>query len=423
MHKDSDMKATIISIGDELVSGQTVDTNSAWLGRELGRRGIRVVAHRTLGDDVEQIAEAIRRAAQTTEQVLVSGGLGPTADDMTREGLAAAMGVQLVLDEESLAAIEDLFRRRGWTMAPTNRAQAMIPEGAEAIPNSRGTAPGIAATIGRARIFVTPGVPHEMREMFTREIAPRLPEGVGAIVQRVVHTFGLGESTVATRIGDLMHRDADPTVGTTVAAGIISIRVTARAGDKDAAMKRTDRVVEELHRRLGHLVIGEDDETLASVAGELLRAAGATLTVAESCTGGLLGQMVTEVPGSSEYFLGGVIAYSDRIKEQLLDVPPEILAEHGAVSEPVAAAMAMGCRKRIGGDHAISITGIAGPGGGSEAKPIGLVYVGLAGAGGVEVHRHVFSGTRAVIRIRSALAGLNYLRLSLLGAPLPDFDR
>ena len=410
------MKAIILGIGNELTSGQTIDTNSAYLARRLVARGIETVAHHTLGDERSAVAEALADAAERAELVLVTGGLGPTADDVTRHGLADALGAELVLHEPSLRRLEAFFRRRGRTMVPANRIQVMFPAGSEPIDNRCGTAPGIAARLGTSQVYVLPGVPHEMRAMFDEQIAPRLPAAKVAIAERTLHTFGTGESDVAARIADLMRRGANPTVGTTVRAGLISIRVSAVGRSAERAGELADGVLDEIRRRLGDGVVGADDATMASVVGELLRQAGQRLATAESCTGGLVGAMVTDVPGSSDYYLGGVVAYANAVKQDALGVPEALLRDHGAVSEPVARAMAAGARERFGADWAVALTGIAGPGGGSDDKPVGLVYIALASPAGVDVHRHVFPGDRVIIRLRAATAALNYLRLALRGS-------
>ncbi|HUT57914.1 MAG TPA: competence/damage-inducible protein A [Phycisphaerae bacterium] len=407
------MNAIIIAVGTELTSGQTIDTNSAYLAERLAGLGIDALEHRTVGDERAAISAAIKCAAAAAELVVVTGGLGPTADDLSRHGLADAMGAELSLDGESLRAIEDMFRRRGRRMAESNRVQAMVPAGARALPNRMGTAPGLAAAVGGARVYVMPGVPAEMRRMFEEAVAPRLPQGQGAIVCRTIHTFGAGESDVGAKIADLMARDADPLVGTTAAAGLVTVRIRCRAGKADEAQRRIDAAAAEIRRRLGELVVGEGNETMASAVGSLLRARGQTLATAESCTGGMLGAMITAVPGSSDYYLGGMVAYCDRLKQELLGVPGGALSEHGAVSEPVAAAMAEGCRRRCGADWAVAVTGIAGPGGGSQDKPVGLVFIALAGEGETHVQRHVFGGTREMVRVRSSLAALNALRMRI----------
>ena len=407
------MNAIIISIGNELTSGQSLDTNSAHLSRRLEQRGISVLAHETVADQQAAIVEALLQASRRAELVIVTGGLGPTADDLTRHALAAAMGSELVLHEPSLAAIEEMFRRRGREMQIANRVQAMAPAGAEVLANPVGTAPGLAATIGASRVFVMPGVPHEMMQMFDGQVVPRLGEPEAAIVHRIVHTFGAGESDVGAAIADLMDRSANPTVGTTASGGIVSVRVAALGADVSQATAMAKQTVAEVRRRLGPVVFGEEEQTLATVVGATLRRRGQTLATAESCTGGLVSKLLTDEPGASDFYLGGVVSYANAGKQAMLDVPLELLVAHGAVSEPVAAAMAEGCRRRLGNDWAISITGIAGPGGGSELKPVGLVYIGLAGPSGTSVERQIFPGPRRAIRLRAAMAAMNLLRLAI----------
>lgn len=407
------MKAFILSVGTELTSGQTIDTNSAYLSRQLAAKGIAAIGHATVGDDRAEIAAAISAAAAKADVVIVSGGLGPTEDDLTRQALADAMGVELEIDEHCLAAITAFFKTLNRPMNQVNRIQAMVPRGAQAIDNRVGTAPGLHARLGNAQVFVVPGVPREMEWMYQNAIAPLLPQQAGVMLYRVIHTFGAGESDIGAMIADLMRRDANPLVGTTVAAGMVSVRIIACAQTLAQAQEMTESIARELRQRLGKLVVGEDETTLATAAGELLRQAGQTLATAESCTGGLVGKLLTDIAGSSDYYVGGVISYANRIKTDLLDVPEELIAKHGAVSEQVAAEMAAGCRKRMGSDWAIAVTGIAGPGGGTETKPIGLVYVAVAGPDGAEVQKLTFPGTREIIRLRAALTGLNMLRLRI----------
>jgi len=410
------MSAIILAVGDELVSGQTIDTNTPFLARQLAQLGIATTSHRCVRDDRAAIAEAIRRSAAGAELVLVTGGLGPTEDDLTRWGLADAMDSELIVDETRLAKIEEFFRRRGRTMIDANRVQAMIPAGAEAISNRMGTAPGIAADVGGAKVYVTPGVPAEMKCMYVEQIAPRLGRRRGAITHRLVHTFGIGESDLGVRIADLMARGANPLVGTTVAAGMVSIRITARADSDAGADELAACAVAEIRRRLGRLVVGEDTATPASVVGDLLRSRGQTLATAESCTGGLVGKLLTDPAGASDYYLGGAVAYANDVKQRALGVPDETLRSFGAVSEQVAAAMAAGCRERFVSDWAISITGIAGPAGGSDDKPVGTVCIAIADSDGPHTWRHVFGGSREMVRSRAAMAALNHLRLAMLEA-------
>ncbi|HET6427863.1 MAG TPA: competence/damage-inducible protein A [Phycisphaerae bacterium] len=409
------MRAVIIAVGDELITGATLDTNSAELASHLTALGIAVTRHLTVGDDAEPIADAIGAAAAEADLVLVTGGLGPTLDDLSRQGLAQAMGVELVEDPRQIARIAAFFTALGREMKPSNRTQALIPAGADAIDNDWGTAPGIAARIGAARIFVLPGPPQEMRAVFGERVEPLLVTD-GAIVRRLLQTYGAGESDVGERIADLMDRRANPTVGTTVREGVITVRITARDPDPDAARRAADRTAREVRRRLGEMVFGEDDQTLPGVIGDALRGAGATVAVAESCTGGLVGKLLTDPPGASQWFVGGTVAYSNEVKTDHLGVPAEALATGGAVSEPVARALAEGARQRFGADWGIGVTGIAGPTGGTADKPVGLVYIAIASNQGADVRRHTFIGPRDRIRSRASMTALNLLRLALRAA-------
>ncbi|MCY2931918.1 MAG: competence/damage-inducible protein A [Planctomycetota bacterium] len=410
------MKACILSIGDELMSGNTVDTNAAYLSRQLLAAGIEPVLRETVGDNRSAVAEAIVRAASRADVVLVTGGLGPTADDVTRGALADAMGTELEMDERCLADLEEFFRCRHREMVVENRVQAMIPRGAWALPNPIGTAPGLAAKIGRAGVFVMPGVPREMVEMFETGVRPALPASGRAIRQIALHTFGAGESNVFAMIRDLMSREGDVTVGTTISEGLVTVWVTSRAGTEEDAERQALEVVEPLKERLGEIVIGEGKVTMASVVGQLLRERKQTLATGESCTGGLIGELITQVSGASEYYLGGVVAYDNAVKERLLEVPAPLLAAHGAVSEAVVAAMAEGVRRKTGADWGLAVTGIAGPAGGTREKPVGLVYTALAGGGGTKVAKAIVPGDRPLIRQRAAMAAMNMVRLALAGA-------
>jgi len=404
------MKAELIAIGTELVSGQTVDTNSAWLSVELARLGHRVTKHHTVDDDLPAIRACVAEATASADVVIITGGLGPTADDLTREALADG---KLELNAACLEQIRAFFRRLGREMSDSNQVQALMPSGAEPLANPLGTAPGIFLKRGASLVFALPGVPREMKAMFPEQVAPRLPAGGGVMLTHALHAFGAGESDIGARIADLMGRDANPLVGTTAAGGRISIRLITRAETERQADALAHGTMDEIRGRLGELVFGEGEDTLASVVGKLLKARGQTLATAESCTGGLIGQEITAVPGASSYYVGGVVAYANEAKTAALGVPEPLIAEHGAVSEPVAAAMAAGCRLRLGADWAVSVTGIAGPTGGTEEKPVGLVHIGVAGPGGAAAHRHVLPGSRELVRLRACRTALNLLRLAL----------
>ncbi len=412
------MQAVIIAVGDELISGAIVDTNTAYLARRLGERGIATVRHVTVGDDEADIAVAIAAAAAEADVVLVTGGIGPTVDDLSRHGLARAMGVELREDPRQAERIAARFASFGREMKPSNRVQALVPVGAAPIDNDCGTAPGLAATIGEARIFITPGVPREMEAMFEEKIFPQLA-GAGAVARRLIHTYGSGESNVGEVIADLMARGLNPAVGTTAKDGVITVRINATGDSAEAAGADADATAAEVRRRLGELVFGEGEQTLPAVVGELLAAAGATLATAESCTGGLVGEMITAVSGSSRYYLGGAVTYANAAKVDLAGVDAALIERHGAVSEPVAEAMAVGIRRRLGADWGVATTGIAGPTGGTDEKPVGLVVMAVAGPAGCEVHRRSFPGGRDVVRHRAAVAVLGYLRLALIGRASP----
>ncbi len=411
------MKSEIISVGSEITSGQNLDTNSQWLSRRLAEIGVPVAWHTTVADDLADNVEVFRIASRRAGLVLITGGLGPTLDDLTREALAQVAGVELVFDPASFAVIEQMFSARGRTMPERNRVQAMFPAGAAAIPNSCGTAPGVWMTIGGAVIAAMPGVPTEMRAMFQNEVLPRLQKlgmGGSVLIQRKINTFGAGESAVEEKVADLTRRGHVPEVGITVSDAVISLRILARAAtraDADALIAPIERTIRE---RLGDLVFGADEDELEDAVARLLTAQRKTVATAESVTGGLAAQRLTRVPGSSDWFRGGIIAYDNGVKTDLLAVPRRLIEEHGAVSGPVAEAMAVGCRTRLGVDFAVSTVGVAGPGGASETKPVGMVYVGLADAAGSTSHSFSWIGTRTEVQSRTAKMALNRLRLRLL---------
>jgi len=421
------MNAIILSIGDELVLGQTLDTNSAWLSARLAEVGCGVLAHITVADDQPVIEQAIRQSAPRCDVLLISGGLGPTEDDLTRQSLAEVMGQPLEMDQQWLAELEKFFAARNRPMPPANRIQAMIPRGARMIANTAGTAAGIHASLrtdGReCRVFVMPGVPKEMKIMFDRDVLPHVREASGGavILSRTLHTFGLGESAVAQMLGDLMRRDRSPSVGTTVSGGIVSLRVNARFGAMAEARDKLEETSAACRRALGSLIFGEDEQTLQQVVGRMLKSApsSSTIATAESCTGGLLAKMLTDVPGSSTYFSYGWVTYANAAKEQLLGVSRELLEAHGAVSEPVVLAMAAAARSRAASTYAQAISGVAGPDGGTPAKPVGTVCIALAHPGGAFARTFLFPGDREFIRDRSAKMALSLLRYHLLGEQPP----
>jgi nicotinamide-nucleotide amidase len=431
------MRAIILSIGDELVLGQTVDTNSAWLSQQLAAVGCAVAAHLTVADDQRAIEQAMEESVGRCDVLIVSGGIGPTEDDLTRQALAAVMNVPLEPNETWLAELHKFFEARGRRMPEANRIQAMIPRGATMIFNDNGTAAGIDATYVSGdqkticRVFVMPGVPKEMKAMFSRDVLPHVKQisGGAVILSRTLHTFGLGESAVAEKIGPQMMRDRNPSVGTTVTGGVVSLRINARFGSLAEAEQKRRETEDACRAALGDLIYGQDDETLQEVVGRMLKAAGKTVTTAESCTGGLLAKMLTDVPGSSAYFKQGWVTYSNEAKQSLLFVKGQTLQTYGAVSQDVVEDMALNAMDKARADFALSISGIAGPDGGTPEKPVGTVWIalgspstrpgeprGVTQAGG---RRFLFSGDREMIRDRSAKMALTMLRYHLLGKPMP----
>ncbi len=414
------MKCEILSIGSELTSGQNLDTNSQWLSRRLAEVGVPVGWHTTIADDLDANVEAIAIACRRARLVLLTGGLGPTQDDLTREALAKVAGVDLVFHEESLRRIQELFTRRGRTMPERNRVQAMFPAGAEVIPNDHGTAPGVWMTIGGATVAAMPGVPSEMYAMFKDRVLPRalqLGLGGGVLVQRKINTFGTGESHVEQKLFDLTRRGHVPEVGITASDAIISLRILAHAPTITEAEAQIVPVEQTIRERLGSLVFGVEEEDLQHAVLTLLAKHRKTLSVAESLTAGLVGDRLATVPGASDWFKGGVIAYDNRVKRDLLGVPQALLDEKGPVCAEVAEAMAAGCRRRLQTDVAVSTTGVAGPGALAPDKPAGLVYVGLAWDGGVASVSFSWLGTRQEVRSRTARLALNRVRLHLLSLP------
>jgi nicotinamide-nucleotide amidase len=408
-------KASIVCIGNELLSGQSIDTNTAYLSSELLSIGIPVVSYYTIGDDMDAIVRAFNLAAADADIILATGGLGPTDDDLTRQGFAKFLGTELQLQNELLDRIQNLFTKRNLQMSERNKIQAYIPAGAKPLANNLGTAPGIMAEAKGKLLAALPGVPSEMKRMFAESVLPELQRFAGpqAVVVRKLRCFGAGESNIAELLGPLMQRGRNPLIDCTAKHGIITLTITATAKDKDKAHQMAEESEKLLRNKLGELVYGTEEQTLAEVVGEKLARQEMTIAVAESCTGGTLAKLLTDIPGASRYFTHGWVTYSNTAKTGELGVPADLIEKYGAVSEQVAQAMAQGARTTARTDFAIGITGIAGPAGGNEQKPVGLVYISVDSDNSWDTKRCLFSGDRCFIRLRAAQTALNMIRMKL----------
>ncbi|MHC4664748.1 MAG: competence/damage-inducible protein A [Planctomycetota bacterium] len=408
-------KASIVSIGNEVLSGQTIDTNASYISGKLLSIGIPVVSIYAIGDDIDSIVRALSFAGEDADIVLATGGLGPTDDDLTREALAKFLGTELHFEEGLLRKIQDFFDRRNLQMVSRNRVQAYVPGGAAALANSIGTAPGIMAEAKDKLVIALPGVPSEMRRMFEDSVLGKLTEMAGeqAVVVRKLKCFGTGESNIAELVGPLMERGRNPLINSTSGHGVITLHIIAAAKDKNEAQRIAEKDESLLRQILGEVVYGTGEQTLAQVVGEFLAEQEKTIAVAESCTGGTLAKLLTDIPGASRSFTSGWVTYSNTAKTRELAVSVGLIEKYGAVSREVASAMSEGARKRAATDFAIGITGIAGPEGGSEQRPVGLVYISVDSASGSNSERFVFSGDRDTIRLRAAQTALNILRLRL----------
>lgn len=408
------MKAVVLTIGTELLRAGRPDANSVWLVDRLLEDGVPTVWRAAVEDDVEAIAGLVRRALGDAELVVTTGGLGPTDDDRTREALAAAIGAPLERDPEADRAVAARFLSRGRTPTPAQSRQADRPRGAAWIENALGSAPGILIARDGRWLAALPGVPAEMKAMYRSGIVPRLSAaGALPVARRVLRVAGRPESQVDDAVKDLY---ATPQTETTIlaSAGTVELVITARGASRAEAGARLDALEAAIRGRLGRDLFGRDHDTLASVVGGMLAARGASVAVGESCTGGLLGGAITEVPGSSAWFRGGLVCYDDDLKRRLAEVPDAVLRVHGAVSEPVARALAAGARRAARADFGLGITGIAGPGGGTEAKPVGTVHVALDDGGPGRAVKLDWPGDRDLIRRRAVAVALDLLRRRLL---------
>jgi nicotinamide-nucleotide amidase len=424
------MGAEILCVGTELLLGNITNGNARWLAEQLAALGIPHHRQQVVGDNRERLMAAVREAAGRCRLLITTGGLGPTPDDLTTEAIAAAFATPLAERPQVWADIQAKLAARGRPVTPSLRRQALLPVGAELLPNATGSAPGMIWRPDSARlpfpvqagftVITFPGVPSEMQAMWTATAAPWLQASglaEGVFASRMLRFWGVAESTLAEQVADLLE-SPNPTVAPYAGAGEVKLRLTARGSSQSDAEALLVPLEAEIRARAGQACFGADDDSLASVVLGLLRQRGQTLAVAESCTGGGLGAALAAVPGASEVFLGGVIAYANAVKEVLLKVPADVLAAQGAVSDPVAQAMAEGARRATGADWALAVTGVAGPGGGSAEKPVGLVHLAVAGPDGCssEAVRFGASRGRGWIQLLSAGEALDRLRRRLLAA-------
>jgi nicotinamide-nucleotide amidase len=409
------MDAEIIAVGSEMLTPSRVDTNSLWLTAELNNLGVEVRTKSVIGDDRDRLADAIRRARERSGLVVLTGGLGPTEDDLTRESAAQALDRRLIFNSEIATWLEQRFAQAKRKMAEVNKRQAFVIEGADILPNDRGTAPGQWVEEAGAVVILLPGPPHELKAMWERQCRPRLARIVPKQVIRTVflRVTGMGESDLDQLIAPVYKRYENPATTILAANGDLQIHLRARCATEEEADALLAEVAGPIDLLLGDRIYSRNGDPLESIVGDLLRKNHATVAVAESATGGMLGERLTTVPGSSDYFLGGFITYTDHMKTELLGVDPELLAKHGAVSKEVAEAMAQGARRRTGATHALAITGAAGPT--AETVPVGTMHVALADAAGTISYHRQFLGDRQRIRVFTTQMALDVLRRRISG--------
>jgi len=411
------MKVEIITIGDEILIGQIVDTNSAWMGQQLNAIGAKVERIISISDGKEEIKEAIAESAKRADVVLVTGGLGPTNDDVTKVALCEFFNCETVFHPDVAEHIERLFARFNRTVTEINRQQANLPEACEPLHNAVGTAPGMWFDTGRTVIVSMPGVPYEMKGIMTNGVLPRLAMRFEAptILHRTVLTMGMGESWLSERIADWENAlPKELKLAYLPSPGKVRLRLTAIGQDAMELRQMLHDNVDSLLELIPELVYGYDEQTIEGVVADLLRTNNLTVSTAESCTGGTVAQMLTSIPGASAYFMGGIVAYSNDVKVAELGVEPSVLAEHGAVSEATVIAMANGARKKFGTDYAISLSGVAGPDGGTPEKPVGTVWIAIAGPQATIARIYLFGDDRGRNIERSAMMALNLLRKQIL---------
>lgn len=412
--------AELIAVGTELLLGNIANTDAQMLSEGLSQLGINVYYHTVVGDNPQRVRQAVEIARQRADILITTGGLGPTCDDLTKVAVARAFGKELVFHEETAQRIRDRFAAMGRPLTENNYQQAMVPQGATVLPNDWGTAPGVAFQAEGTHVILLPGPPRECEQMFRHRVVPYLKQFAdGVIVSRTVKTFGIGESAAEAQLRELMNALHNPTLAPYAKPTGTELRITAHAATEAEALARIAPVEQQVKERLGDKVIGVDVSSLEEVCLALLKEQGLTVGTAESCTGGLIAKLLTDLPGSSAAFRGGIVSYTNEVKEGVLGVPRALLTEYGAVSPQVAEAMALGARKALGCDIALSATGVAGPDPDDRGNPIGLVYLGLAWAGGCQVVTYQGGQVeRERIRRQSAQTALDLLRRHLTNLPL-----
>lgn len=409
------MKSEIISVGTELLLGNIVNTNCAFLSGELAKLGIDVYFHVTVGDNRRRLMEAVGEAMERSGLIITTGGLGPTSDDITKETIAEVTGRKLIPDEAELAKLKAIFARTNREMTPNNIKQAYVPEGSLVVGNDNGTAPGIILELNDTIIIMLPGPPIEMKPMFNEKIVPYLKEKSStSLVSVTLKFFGIGESALEHQLSDMIESQSDPTIAPYAGDGEVSVRITSRAKSGEKVPGSIVRVTDEIEKGLGEYIYSYHNRSLQQVTAMLLMETGKTLAVAESCTGGKLSALITSVPGVSKSYMGGIVSYSNEVKQSLLGVSRETLTKTGAVSSETALQMADGVRRVCGADIGLSVTGIAGPEGGSDQKPVGLVHMALSAEDGTLTWERKFSGNRDKVQTFAAKNALNHLRLYLL---------
>lgn len=409
------MQAELIFTGSELLQGRVVNSHAQYLGRWLSEHSFDVALHVTVGDYAERLEQVVRQALKRSDLILITGGLGPTTDDLTKETVAQVLGLPMLLDHNSLEAMKDLFERRGMSMPESNIRQAYIPQGATVLPNKLGTAPGVLIEKDNKIVALLPGPPYELTAMFEKSLAPFLSRKTGSetvIKSKILKVTGIAESAVQDLLKDLGGQ-GNPSITYLASPGQLQVRISGQAASGELAENIVAELAEKITNRLGEYVFAYDDEIIEHVVGKQLLNRGLAISAAESCTGGLIASRLIDMPGSSAYFTGGVVAYSNEVKISLLGVPAEIIDSHGAVSEETAVAMARGVRSLVGSDLSLAVTGIAGPDGATPGKPVGLVYVAMISEDGVSCRKFHFPGNRLAVRMGTANAALNMVRLFL----------